>query len=172
MIFPIFFNINCYASLKERKIFFCLTLFNFLKIAGGYIEYLYDGIFIHYTNTKAYLITNKKIFGLQKKFKPLKDYTIIRWNMAIDYGCGHNIMQCCTISFLLCYVIEQIKWFLYNSKPYLETNNKINVYKEEKFLKIYLNFTFIFNVLMVIISVIKILMEKILYALSKRCQQN
>ena len=78
-------------------------------------------------------------------------------------------MNAFTKGFLINYLYQNVKWFLYHKKPYLDVNTIIKIYNEEVF-NIYNSTTIVFNLLIIIISFIKIIVEKVFYALKHRKQ--
>lgn len=166
-IFPLFLSISFYFNYSYKKLFFTIKIFG-LRILNGFIKLDKEGIVIHYTNKKAIMFIYKHILDIKKHFKPLKDYHFIKFALIFDIGHKENLIQTLSISFLLNYLYKIMEWFFANSKPYLKINNKINTYENKNILNITHNSTIIFNSLMIFISLIKILMEKIIYAFTNK----
>ena len=55
-------------------------------------------------------------------------------------------------------------WGFYNLKPYLDLDNKIFVFEGEDRLEVFCKLDVVFNLLMVVISLIKMFTEKLIYA--------
>lgn len=171
IIFPISINIRLYYSNRYRKIYFLIELFRFIKIFSGYIEVNKEEIIVHISSSRAIIIKFIQLFNFRKKFKPLKDYHVIEVNSLIELGSSEHSLRLGIICLILNYLDNFIGWYFYHDKPYLKLNNKINYYNNDK-TNLYFSFKIVFNILMVIISVFKIIGEKLLYALSNRKQQN
>ena len=66
LIFPIFLKINIKFS-KEQKLIYNIKVFNLIKVIGGKIGVLKEGIIIHLTRSRATIIEYKDIVS-QKSF--------------------------------------------------------------------------------------------------------
>ena len=172
LIFPIYLNEYLYFSIETKKLFFSIKIFKVIKILSGYAEVKKDGIFIHLTRKKAILIPYSSLTSMKKKVKPLKDYHIIKWEFEADLGFVDNTVLALETAFLVNYLTSFINWITSNIKPYLIVKNNVNVYEAQNVFRIYFYGTVLLNLLMVILSLIKIILEKIIYALSARQQQN
>lgn len=172
LIFPIYLNGYLYFTLDIKKLFFSIRIFKVIKILSGYAELKKDGIFIHLTRKKAVLIPYSSLTGMKKKVKPLKDYHIIKWEFEADLGFSNNTLLALESAFFVNYITSFINWITSNVKPYLIIKNNVNVYESQSVFRIYFYGTVLLNLLMIILSLIKIILEKIIYALSARKQQN
>ena len=172
LIFPIFIRIDVAFTKDAKKILYKIRLFNLFVLFYGYVEKVNEGIAIHLSKRKAIIITNDKLFDVKNKIKPLKDYHVIRLFMQIDLGNKESILTSLSTAWSINFVTQYVEWFLENSKPYVKFNSAINVYEEKDLFCVKINATFVFNLLMVTISLIKILLEKTFYAIKYRKQQN
>ena len=172
LIFPIYLNGYFYFSLDVKKLFFSIKIFKVIKILSGYAELKNDGVFIHLTRKKAIFIPYSNITSMNKKVKPLKDYHIIKWELEADLGFDANTLLALETAFIVNYITSFINWITSNMKPYLIIKNNVNVYEAQNVFRMYFYGTVLLNLLMIILSLIKIVLEKIIYALSARKQQN
>lgn len=172
IIFPIFLSGNFNISQQKLKLFYKLKLFRIFTILKGYAEFINEGIIIHLTKRKAVIIPFENLFEVKKKVEPLKDYHLISCSFNAEIGNKENIFEPLSTAFTLNYIYNYIKWFLYHKKPYFKSNVKIEVFDSKDVFELYLNGTVVFNLLMVLISIIKILMGKLLNAFTKRIEQN
>lgn len=172
LIFPLFLNLQIYYSANLKRVYFAIDLFGMLKIISGYIEIIKEGVCIHLTKNKAIIIENKQLLGVGEKVKPLKDYHIIRVHSLTEIGLAKNNLAAFSAAFILNYINQTLDWYFYHDKPYLVLDNKINYHEDENVLNLYMKSTIIFNLLMILLSIIKIIMEKIIYAIIYRQQQN
>ena len=175
IIFPVFLNINIYYSKIKNKVYFKIKLFNFIKILKGYVERIEEGFVFHISSKKAIILPYKNILGMRKKIKPLKDYNIIKFNLTINYGNNKNLFNALVISSFFQILNNNILKILCVNKKHVKINNQINIYEDKNLFNIKCRASVIFNILMVLISIIKIIMEKFFYALksiTNRKQQN
>ncbi len=170
IIFPIFFSLKGYFSSEDKKLYYSLYIYGFIKINSGYIELIKEGIALHLTNKKAIVINYKSLLGFRKNIEPLKDYHVISLKTLTEIGVKDKIFSYSCGAFIFQYIDSFIKWFLYNKKPYLEYDNRLSLFEGEEFIKFFIQTKIVFNILMILISIIKIVMEKIIYASKKRKQ--
>lgn len=172
IIFPIFIDANFVFLSENKKAYYTINLFKKVKLLSGYIELNALQIIIHLTENKAIIVPLSLFLDMGKKFKPLKDYHILNWKLKLEIGLKDNIFSVIVSTFILSYIENHLRWFLNNKKPYLKIDNNICVYEDENVFNVYLNACIVLNLLMIILSFIKIFLEKIIYAISSRKQQN
>ena len=127
---------------------------------------------IHFSKKQAIIIPYKNLFGMRKTIKPLRDYHFIKLKSLVEIGDVEHVFLPITIGFIINYFNSIIDWLLLNQKPYLDIDNKVCVYEGESVFNIYINAVVVFNLLMIIISMLKILVGKIIYAIRIKKQQN
>ena len=171
IIFPIFINIKINFDSSIKKIYYEIKIF-FIKILYGYIEKDTEGIIIHLNKRKAILIFYKDLFTMKDKAKPLKDYHLINFSSEISVGIKNDVIKALELGYLYNYIMFYIKWLTFNKKPYFNLDTKVNIYEEKNLFIYKCNSTVLLNLLMIIISLIKIFVEKIYYAIRNRLQQN
>ena len=107
---------------------------------------------------------------MRKKIKPLKDYHVIRFDIKLVFGVNESLIIPISISFVIRYLLQFIEWFLYNKKPYVKINTDISIYEDKDIAELNAKATAVFNLMMVVISLIKIGVEKVFYAIKNREQ--
>lgn len=167
VVFPLFLSCKVGYFGETKKIYFSFSLFGFIKVFGGYVEFFSNGFAIHYRKKKAFFVFYKKLFGMRKSFKPLQDYHFIKLKTCIDVGKNNHLTDVFIGSFLFNYLTRNIEWFYKIRKPYYNLKNYINIYEDEDIFNFYFDALIIFNFLMIILSFIKIITEKLIYAISK-----
>ena len=173
LVFPLFVNVKICLLSKNKKLFFVVQLFSFIKLIGGYIEILEgDGIIIHLSKRKATIIDKKSILSMGKKVKPLKDYHVIKFEVLIELGAKNSELLNMETAFIINFAFEIAKWLIYNKKPYVKFDRRINIYEELTDTNLFVNSVFLLNLLMIVLSLIKIMVGKIIYAISRRKQPN
>ena len=166
LIFPIFLSINLYFNKDELKLFYLIKIFN-IKLIRGYAEVIKEGIIIHLTKNRAILLPFNKVFTLKDKVKPLKDYHVIKSSLVIEIGNIENNFLPLSSAYVLNFINNLISFHLYQRKPYVKTNTICNVFIDKDIFTIKLDSTIVFNLMMIIISLIKICTEKMYYAIAK-----
>lgn len=170
IFFPLYISVNCFFSKELEKTFFSIYLFGTIRILSGYAQIVNDGIAFHISKNKVYIFEYKNFFDVKNSVKPLHDYHLINFNSLIEIGSSNHLLDSMSASFILNYFNNIIIWFFANKKPYLKINNDINVYEGKNILNIYLKTGVMLNVLMIILSIIKICVEKIINGIKQRKQ--
>ncbi len=170
LIFPIFLTSNIAFIGEHKKIYFSIYMFNIFYLLGGYIEIKSVGIVIHFTKIKAKIIKFKSIKNITPNVSIVKDYHIKSVNAIIDVGTNKNLITTSSICFLIDYISKFIFQNFKMRKPYLYLSQEINIYENKKIFNNYLNITIMFNLIVIILSFIKILIGKLIYEFRKREQ--
>lgn len=170
IIFPFFVNFYGYFSKKSKKLYFAIYLFSFFKIVSGYIELCNEGVLIHYKNNKAVLIYFNKVFGLRNKFKPIQDYNLTSFSSVLDVGKENFSINLLTFSMIYNLINNNFGWYFHHNKPYLKINNEVNIFINNNLLNFYVKTNVVFNILTILINLVKMLLEKVLYG--RKTKQN
>ena len=172
IIFPIFINGDFHLSQDKLKLFYKIKVFGFITILKGYAEFIKEGIIIHLTKRKAIILPFENLFEVKRKVEPLKDYHLINFKLNVELGNEENILAPLTTAFIINYIYNYFKWFLHHKKPYFNSDINIFVIDEKNVFEIFLKGTAVFNLLMILISLIKILAGKLINAFKQRIKQN
>jgi len=160
---PIFISVNFVLKTegKEKRLCFCVILFGFINIFSGYAETKKEGIYVHYKTKKAFLIKYFSAMKMRGGLKPFNDYHILRLRLITEIGFNDEIILPMIAANFLNQINNLFYIFLMNNKPYFNFNHDVNLIEGEKFLNILGKTTIVFNILTVILSVIKIIIGKI-----------
>ncbi len=168
LIFPIFIKIRVYADCINLELYFNILLFNVFKGLYGKVNLSKKNVNIWLKNKKTMCYPISIIFDIQKPFKPLNDYHLITFKSIVEVGV--NTANCNVLMFTQ--AVNQAFGYVANyvsvSKPYVKLRNDIIIKEKNEKLQIYINTIFVFNFLIVLMSFIKILGEKIIYANRKK----
>ena len=170
LIFPTFVSINAFFSKKTGKLYFGIFIFGIIKILSGYAQTCDDGYVIHLSDKKAVFTPYKSLFEIKNTVAPLKDYHISKIDWFIELGSDNSVMAPLAAAYILNFINYFARGFIFSNRPYLKINNGISVYEEKDMLNFYIKTVVILNLLMIIISLIKIFMEKILNVFRQRKQ--
>ena len=166
IIFPIFVGIKFTLSTANNKLFFKIKIYG-LALINGYAKVIDDGIIIHLTKKKAILILKEDLFNFRGKVEPLKDYHLLKAKINITFGGEDNLLSATTSCFMINYFENFLRWILHFNKPYFRLNNSCNINLDLDYSIFDFNGQIVFNLLMIFLSLIKILIGKINYAISK-----
>ncbi len=171
IIFPLLLNINLLFIKEHKKLYFTLGLYK-ISFLSGYVEIVDDSLAIHLSNKKAIIIPFKSFFELEKKIKPLKDYHVIKFKYLVELGSENNMLSSVSIGFIINYVFNIGKKIVNGIKPYVTIDGQTDVYENKNVFNVYIRASVLFNLLMVLLSLIKIILEKIIYAIGAKKKQN
>ncbi len=172
LIFPIFVNIKVKYLKSAKMLEYKIKLFSFITLFFGYVELIDEGIAIHVNDKKAILIFYKDIFSMRKRFKPLKDYHIFRLNANASIGLLDDEVQRLNFIIIYNFIFNIIGQCANQIKPYLKLKSNIALYEKEDLFSFVIKTTIVLNMLMILISLIKIVLEKIIYAIKSRTKPN
>lgn len=168
LIFPIFLKLEFFYDKDKLKVYFAFKLYGFLKIFGGYIEIIKEGLAVHVSKSKAIIIPIQ-IFEIKNQFSLSKDYKIVSIYILSEIGVtGENVLPFFLVG--MENVFFKIFFPVFSTlKTGVKLKNDILVYENENLLKISAQINVAFNVIILIITFIKILLRKIL---NERKKQN
>ena len=161
IIFPIFINVGSIFIAEDKKVYFNIRLFCLIPILSGYIERKNTKLFIHVSKNKALMVNLIDFTNIKKGVKPFFDYHFITQYSRIEIGNETNFLTPLSAGFLSSFIINIMRWVVINKKPYLKIDNNIFVYEEESKFNIFFKSTLVLNLLMIILSLIKIGIGKI-----------
>ena len=167
-IFPLFLNIHAAIIGKNKKFYVGIYLFGIIKILSGYAEKISDGFAFHLSNKKALIFNRKSLLTARKSIKPFMDYHSIKIKTVAELGSVDNEIAPFAAVFAASFINSFLVWFFALKKPYLKIENEFNVYRNENVFNAFCTSVFVFNFLMILISIIKIFSEKIIYAFKQR----
>lgn len=169
LIFPIFININITYNQDEfNKINLNIKIFNFIRVFNAYIELIEEGIAIHFNKRFAKIYEYKNLLNIKKKFKPLKDYHILKFNSLINIGTIDNKIIATNCSLIAIFITNFVSSIFNYVKPQLNIKNNVYIYEDVNVFEVKVKSLVILNLLMIIISLIKIILEKLIYAIKNR----
>ena len=172
LIFPLFLNIDLAYTGENAKLYFGVRLFGFIKVISGYAEKIKEGFAFHLSEKKAYILSYKSLTGAKESIKPFMDYHFIKIRTVIETGNSDDAVAPLAAAFASSYINGIVCRIFSFKKPYLVLDNSFNVYLDRDVFNVFMKIDFVFNLIMVISSVIKIITEKIIYAIRQRKNQN
>ena len=161
LIFPLNLGINAAFLKEEKKAFFGIYLFGIIKIVGGYAEKITEGFAVHLSDKKVVIINYKAMLGAKDRIKPF-----------MESGSENNLITPVSIAFISEYIMSFIERYYSLKKPYLVIDCGFNVYDGKNKLNLFIRLNVVFNLIMIISSIIKIITEKTIYAIRQRKNKN
>lgn len=166
LIFPIFLTVNVSIISETKCAYFGIFVFKWFRIVEG-VAGIDGGKIFYVINGKKEVVKLTLLKNVKTKVKPLMDYHILRLNNVIEIGDNQLITP-----FVVGQAINVISSTAFFSalikKPYLKLTNDIFINDVKKYVNDYLSFTVVFNILMILISLVKIITEKIINAIKQR----
>ncbi len=166
LIFPIFLSVNCNYLEENKTLYFKFKLFK-IRIFYGAIRVISQGVAIQIYRKRTIIVPFNKLVSVREKVEPLKDYHFIKFTSDIEIGNQENPLSAILIACSVNTFYNYLHWYLSCIKPYVKINNNVKVHTDKNVLKLKFNLTVIFNLLMIVLSLIKILVGKLNYAIKK-----
>lgn len=167
LIFPLFLTISAKYDKSVKVFFVTFAIFNarIITVAGKIFP---SGLIINITNNKTIIIPLTKLFYARKKVEPLKDYHFIKFNFELEVGKKDNALQTLFLAHNINAFFNYFHWFLTCHKPHVKIDNAVKIHLDKNELKLKAKLVILFNLLMILLSLFKILVGKINYAFKKR----
>lgn len=152
---PLYVSVYLYNNSKDKRIYFAIYLFNFIKILDGYTTpRKLGGIYIHLFKDKAYVLdleTIKRLEGGSINFASI--ITIKNLYFSLDFGIKNaNLVSILIIIFT--FYINLGNFIKYNY-PYFKSNVNLNVLNTDKnYIASKLSLTFCFNIFCIVVKII------------------
>ncbi len=169
LVFPIFFSVNGYFSKEKNRLYFGLYVFGFIKIKSGYAEIFIDKITFHFSKKKIKIFYYKNFLSSKNTIKKFYDYHLLNAEIFVDIGSCDNLAFALSGGMSLYFIFNLLDFNLKYIKPQLRLDTFVNVYDEDIFNLIG-KFTFVINLFVIILGLLKIVWEKIFYAKRKQNQ--
>lgn len=167
LIFPIFISVRIGFTGKDKKLTLSAKLFGFIKVFNVKIVKTEGGLLMVKKSGKNTFIPYKKLLGLKKSFEPFKDYHVLRVKTQLDIGTKETIYAL-TGGFIVSFTEQTLGVVLRELKPYVKLDNAVYVHENENVIKLNAKIVAVVNLLTAIISLIKIITEKIIYVIRRK----
>jgi len=168
LIFPIFLKINFSFLGQEKRLYFRFDIFG-IKINVGFIDFYSDHLEILHRN-KTKIFYYKDTINVKDKVKPLRDYHVKKSVFYVECGDKNYGVYSYFFGFLINFISNFIGVHLNNKKPYVNFGVNYLVKNDDECFNVYGKTTIIFNLLMVVLSFIKIIIGKCFNEKTKRKQ--
>ncbi len=165
-LFPIFVYLDAYADVAENKCYFSLSLFKYLKVFGGYLQFKKEGIVFHLTKKKAVILPYRQIAPMRKKFEITKGFQLTRFHQIVESG-GEGSPAGVLFASALQVLSGQTFSVMQTLHPFLSLKNGV-LLREERTFKITLQAATVFNGLILSIAIGKKLLEAFLKWIRKK----
>ena len=171
LIFPLFLKVTLELNGGEKAAFFTLKLFG-INIGKGRLVLSdeKDGVRLYKKGKLVKTIYWRQMFSFNTAIKPFSDYSIISVKTCLTLGREESVMAPIIITNILSFISEFFKWFFALNKPYLKINDSYFIEEKQDVFDLKISIRILFNVLMVLLSIIKIVTEKIANGTKSRKQ--
>ncbi len=161
LIMPVF--IKCKVDYKHeiKRVYFCNKVYNLITINKGIIA-LKSFHIVKRINNKITKEPNNKFIFNTKKSEIINDYTLNNVKITVNFACDNNMLSLFEFKFISDLIYRYVKILTYYKKPNLNYKQNIILSNNENFF-IKLEFSLFLNLLIVLISVTKLLLEKFFY---------
>ncbi len=167
LIFPIFVSVFAIFRKGGKSLAFEAYIYGMIRVFKGSILQRGGFFIVKHTFKKAEYIPVYDIFTFKKSVKPLNDYHIISLRSLTETGISGDAFLPIIGADSFAFINGIAGEILTANKPYLKIRNDLNLYENENRFNVFVKTVVVFNLLMVILSVIKILTGKLFYAIGK-----
>ena len=172
LIFPLFLGLKFRLNGSEKSAYYSIKLFGITVSKGRLVlSDEKDGIKVFKKGKLSKTIYWRQFFTYNSAIKPFSDYSVTSVKTCLMLGDKDSIITPFIVLNILSFISEFFMWFFALNKPYLKIDNSFFVLEQKDVFDFKINIKILFNVLMVLLSVIKIVMEKIING-SKNRKQN
>lgn len=161
LIFPIFVRLELYFSNTTNKLYFCFKIFSIIKLLFGEITTNGNGIIINLNYKKLIIYKYKNFLNIKDKIKPLRDYHLLKCKTYLNIGVKNFENSVIIASFFLT-ITELINMSIKELKPYIKFKNNLNIYEDSDDKNAFASLNFVFNLLTVLLGLLKKLWGKLL----------
>jgi len=156
LIFPFIIEISFFFEKENNKLYFSLYLFSNIKVFCGYFT-LEGKYFALHLKKRAFLFPFKSLITSGSKYKKIKDFEIfyLKSNLIFTNSSNNSVLALVIYNFLITnfgYIFNMHKNFAY-------VKNDIVLYEQDTDLKFFLKVKIAFNMLVIIIILIKKLLN-------------
>ena len=159
IIFPIFINAFVLYDNNEKKLYFNLCVFS-ISIISGYVERTGIALQIR-LKRKTIKVPLKKLLSIRGSFKPLKDYHVFNVKSFVNVGAKSNGAVLLVLGAFSNTFINAFNQYHYNRRKRNLILNSTNYILDEGDFSVSLKSLFVINILMILISLTKMILEKI-----------
>lgn len=161
LILPYLIEFNFYYEKESRKLYLSIYLYSFIKIISGYFT-LEEGYIAFHLKKKAILIAPSTLVNTGKKYKKIMHFEIyyIYSNLFIGDFSDFNLYFLVFYNFLINNF--GIIYKMYKNFSYVK--NDIVLYKEDLPFKFFIKVKIAFNMVVLLIILIKKIMENFINA--------
>ena len=155
LFIPFYISVYLYHNDKDKRIYFAIYLFKFVKILDGYTtRRKLGGIYIHLFKDTAYVLdinTLKRLEGGSHNF--ISAITYKNLYFSLDFGIKNTNLVIILMNLFYHYI--NLGNFLKYNYPYFTSYVNLNVFNEEKnYISSKLSLTFCFNIFCILIKLI------------------
>lgn len=153
LFFPIYITTDAHYDMNGRKLAFCIRVYNVLKLIGGYIATYQGGLAIHVSDNKAILLPYKDLKQERKRISVMRTFRLKTLRLTVESGPEYLLPS------LIGEGIFKILFLSMGGKrERIENNTWLT---DGDVLRISVQFTFRFNLYIILRNFIKAVKEKI-----------
>ena len=167
LIFPIYLTINLNFDYELKQLNFKAKIFG-VKVLTGFVVTNKRSFSVIFWGKKRKEIPYENLLNVKEKVKPLIDYHVIKADILTQIGNGDGIIYPLCVGFISSFISNILGYVLDKKKPYVRLKNNTEIYEDEYLFRVNCTLGIVFNLLMILLSLIKILTEKIINGLRKQ----
>ena len=161
LIFPVFSDIYLFWGKDHQKLYFNVRIYRFIKIYGGYMQVVKEGLAFHVSETTVFILPFAEILDTRKKFQITKGFFLSRLRLLSEIGYGEDFMIPLMVTALIQAVSGALYGVLSQAKGSDVDFESDTIFGPGDKLHVFAHLRFVFNLLIVAIAGTKILLKKV-----------
>lgn len=161
LLFPVYVDVYLYADRRDAKLGFALYLYDCVRILGGYARPYPAGVAFHLSEKRAFLLPYREMLSARKNFEITKGFSVCRYRQVIELGGAENAAGALMAGALLGKTADVLFADVRRrSDAVLASDILVNMGRQGG--RVAVNVTVVFDLLIVLIAVGKLILEKVL----------
>ena len=160
VIFPFLVSVKIDYDSNKNGAVFVLKLFNIIKIVSAKIVRSGSGIIIKFSEKKTKKINFLSFTDVNGAIKPFMDFHITSLKICV-FKSGYDLISEYEKAYVFNFLLNSLVPVVRYNKPYFKAKSQINVAEGTNYFRLILSVNILFNILVILLTVIKSIWGKI-----------
>ncbi len=169
LFFPLKLNGYLYLDINKKTFLIGIFLFR-LKILSCMAYFTTNGFTLHYGRNKSLNLTIKDVFDFRNKLKPFKGYSVNKISFVLELGKADKSNPENYIVFLKT-ITDMVGGIIYLNNRAIEYSGNYLINLDEENNKLNLQVSISFNFFLIILSLLKIIIWKVVECVKKKAKK-
>ena len=160
LLCPIYFTVYLFTDLQKKKSYFAFYVLHYIKIHGGYAGLYHGGVALHLTDRKALLLPFREMFSAKSRFHITSGFRMLAYSHVLEVG-SKNVPGGAIMVAAAAQSGAAIASGILRRKRHCRSfKSDVLLHAEQDVLKLSQRIIFVFNVLVLLFVVGKLLLNK------------